>query len=203
MKKVISIIITCLLLQGCGAAVVSGLALAGFAAYDRNNLETRLGDQKIIYQGYANIRDNADEVPANTALYRDSHIVVTSFHGNVLIVGQVPSTEYKSTVTAVLKDTDDVQNVYNQLKIGKATAKSRQAKDSWVTTSVKSALVSTENIQSADFKVLTENGVVYLMGYVSTEQAKSATAVVRHVKGVKKVVTLFDYSDDNGVNHLA
>lgn len=203
MKKIFAIIFSCLLLQGCGAAVVSGIALAGFAAYDRNNIDARLQDQTIIYQAYSSIKDNAAEVPTSTAPYRDSHIVLTSFHGNVLVVGQVPTKEYRSTITSVINDTDDVLNVYNQLNVAKPTKKTVRAKDSWITTTVKSALVSDENVQSADVKVLTENGVVYLMGYVSAAQASGAADVARRVSGVKKVVTLFDYSEDTATQNIA
>ncbi len=203
MKKLLGILLSCLLLQGCGAAVVSGIALAGFAAYDRNNIDARLQDQTIIYQAYGSIKDNAAEVPTSTAPYRDSHIVLTAFHGNVLVVGQVPTKEYRNTITAVINDTDDVLNVYNQLNVAQPTKKSIQAKDSWTTTAVKSAFISDEEVQSADVKVLTENGVVYLMGYVSPAQADGATNAARRVKGVKKVVTLFDYTEDTTLQTTA
>ena len=108
-----AIIIASIGLQGCGVAVVSGIALAGYAAYDRKNIESRVQDKTIIYQAYANIKDNAEDIKANAAQYKNSHIVITSFHGNLLATGQVPTEEYKNTVTAILNDTQNAGNVYN------------------------------------------------------------------------------------------
>lgn len=199
MKKLIATLIACLALQGCGAAVVSGLALAGYTTYDHNNLETRIEDKTITYQAYANIRDNAEDVKANIASYEKSHIIVTSFYGNVLTVGQVPTEDYKNTVTAILQDTKNVIKVYNQLSVGPVTSLSTQTSDTWITTTVKAALLTDEHVPSANIKVITEDGVVYLMGYLRTQEATSATSTVRKINGVKKVVTLFDYSRDDTV----
>jgi osmotically-inducible protein OsmY len=44
-------------------------------------------------------------------------------------------------------------------------------------------------------KVVTENGVVYLMGIVSREQANQATRAAEGVSGVQRIVRLFQYTD--------
>jgi osmotically-inducible protein OsmY len=42
-------------------------------------------------------------------------------------------------------------------------------------------------------KVVTENGVVYLLGLVRQQEAKDAAQLARTTEGVKKVVTVFEY----------
>jgi len=42
-------------------------------------------------------------------------------------------------------------------------------------------------------KVVTERGVVYLMGLVTHDEGDAATAVVSQTSGVMKVVALFQY----------
>ncbi|MGI9323228.1 MAG: BON domain-containing protein, partial [Pseudomonadales bacterium] len=42
-------------------------------------------------------------------------------------------------------------------------------------------------------KVVTENGVVYLMGAMTQAEADAAAEVARKVRGVQKVVKAFEY----------
>jgi len=42
-------------------------------------------------------------------------------------------------------------------------------------------------------KVITENGVVYLMGLLTREQADNAVSVTSKVYGVQKIVKVFEY----------
>jgi osmotically-inducible protein OsmY len=44
-------------------------------------------------------------------------------------------------------------------------------------------------------KVVTENGVVYLMGILKRAEGESAGAAASTVGGVQKVVKLFEYKD--------
>ncbi len=44
-------------------------------------------------------------------------------------------------------------------------------------------------------KVVSENGVVYLLGMVNRQEAADATEVARTTGGVRKVVRAFEYMD--------
>ena len=67
--------------------------------------------------------------------------------------------------------------------------------DTYLSAKVKTALLSTDGIQANNVKVVSESGVVYLMGMASHAEADAATSVVRQVSGVEKVVRLFEYVD--------
>jgi osmotically-inducible protein OsmY len=43
--------------------------------------------------------------------------------------------------------------------------------------------------------VITENGIVYMLGLVSQAEASHATNLVQSVSGVQKVVKLFEYTN--------
>ena len=45
-------------------------------------------------------------------------------------------------------------------------------------------------------KVQTENGVVYLLGLITRQQAEDAVAVARNVYGVQKIVKVFEYLEE-------
>ena len=66
--------------------------------------------------------------------------------------------------------------------------------DSIITGKVKSAFVDSKTAFNS-VKVVTERGVVYLMGLVTKAEAEAATNIARTTAGVTKVVTLFEYID--------
>lgn len=51
------------------------------------------------------------------------------------------------------------------------------------------------DFQANHVKVLTENGVVYLLGQVDREEAQSAVKIAKSTDGVRKVVQVFEYVD--------
>ena len=60
--------------------------------------------------------------------------------------------------------------------------------DTWITTKVKTELATTEGVKSTKIDVETKNGVVALIGVLtSKESVDKAVAAAESVKGVKKV----------------
>ena len=62
-----------------------------------------------------------------------------------------------------------------------------------MTGNVKAALLKDENVNAAQVKVVTEGGVVYLMGLLRQDEADRATEVARRVAGVQRVVKVMEY----------
>jgi osmotically-inducible protein OsmY len=60
------------------------------------------------------------------------------------------------------------------------------------TARVKSGLLQTRDLASNAFKVVTERGVVYLMGRVTAQEAMIATEVAATTQGVVKVVRVLE-----------
>jgi osmotically-inducible protein OsmY len=71
----------------------------------------------------------------------------------------------------------------------------QRSKDTWITTKVKANMLAEKNLNSGQIKVVTEDGAVYLMGIVTKHQSRVASDVARRVTGVKRVVTLFEYTE--------
>ena len=65
--------------------------------------------------------------------------------------------------------------------------------DSWITSQVKSRLVLKTGLKANRVKVTTTRGSVFLMGIVTKEEAEKATSVAQVVRGVKRVVKVFEY----------
>ena len=169
------------LLQGC--ASVTGPVSED---YGKRTLGTVWDDQMIESRGSANIR-------AANAELGEAHLNVTSFNGMVLLTGQVPSEAVKQAAGAAVKDLRKVRTVHNELEIAGPTSMMARTNDAWLTTKVKTALFTGEDTETGRVKVVTENGIVYLMGLLSRTEADAAVETTRQVFGVQKIVKVFEY----------
>ena len=78
--------------------------------------------------------------------------------------------------------------VYDQIHIAPPISLGQVAKDTWITTKVKAKLLTSQQLVDADIKVITEDGEVFLFGYVTPEQGKNAAEIARHIEGVRRVI---------------
>ncbi|MDT9120834.1 BON domain-containing protein, partial [Escherichia coli] len=85
--------------------------------------------------------------------------------------------------------------VYNELQVQRPASLLARSNDSLLTTKIKSQMLADATVPSTRVKVVTENGIVYMLGLVTREEANAATRVVQSVSGVQKVVRLFEYTN--------
>ena len=123
----------------------------------------------------------------------DSRIIPLSFNGYVLLIGQVPDEDIRSRAEQVVRQTRGIRQLFNELQVGKTISVMEQLKDAWITSSIKLSMLFARNVPSSRIRVVTEAGVVYLMGLVTQEEARQATAVVQRSGGVQRVVKVFEY----------
>ena len=124
-----------------------------------------------------------------------SHINVNAFNGVVLVTGEVPNEAARELATSTLRKLHKVRQVFNELRIQGNSSFLGRTNDSWISSKVKTQLLAHKDIDSGRVKVITENGIVYLMGTVSRAQAKKIADVVSRIGGVQKVVRTFEYID--------
>ncbi len=178
-----------LLLTGCvGGVIVAGAATGVSVAYDRRTAGTVVEDQNIELKVASAIRKDPD-------LSKNAHISVVSYNNVVLLVGQVPSAALRARAAELARGVEKVRRVHNELTVGKPIDFSTRSADTWLTTKVKSALLGTEGLNAIHTKVITENGVVYLMGLVTHKEGDAVARRVQQVEGVKRVVKVFEYLD--------
>ena len=166
---------------GCFAVAATGIAVGAFAVSDRRTIGTQTEDQGI-------------EVKAMQHLSQLSgRISVTSFNRKVLLTGQVPDEATRREAGAIVGRIDQVRTVHNELLVGGAASMSTQATDTSLTAQVKTGLLDAADLQANTIKVVTEAGIVYLMGIVTRNEGQRAAQVASRVSGVKRVVTVFEY----------
>lgn len=187
MKRLIILISLSCALQGCIFVVGAAAGAAAVAVvYDHRTLENTLQDTQLANT----IADRIRKVPA---LYNESHIEVTAFNHVVLLTGETPDPKWREEAERIAKSLPEVTRVYNQLTIQGPTSSLTRTSDSWITTKIKSHLLTMEDLKSSSIKVVTENGVVFLMGIATKEQADIAIDIARQVSGVQKVIKIFQY----------
>jgi osmotically-inducible protein OsmY len=127
--------------------------------------------------------------------YHDAHIVVVSYNGYVLLAGQVNSESLKKQATAVTREVHGVRRIYNELELAAPSSGITRTSDTWVTAKVKSWLLGTSTIEGGRVKVVTENGVVYLLGLATQKEADRISSKAAAISGVQRVVRLFELVD--------
>lgn len=149
------------------------------------------------------IEDQAIERKANINLYRTlpespaSRIVVVSWNSQVLLAGQVPSAEARLRAEAITREIRRVVHVHNELAIANPVSLAARASDAWITGWVKTRLLFTPGVSARRVKVVTENGVIYLMGLLTREESDKAINAVRNTRGAQKIVKIFEYISPN------
>ncbi len=171
-------------LSGCFPLVVGGVAMGAAATADRRTLGAQTEDKSITVKAEVRLAKLGGD---------NGHINIASFNRKVLITGEVPDAATKATAEREVRAIEGVQSVANELEIAGPASYTSRSSDALVTTKVKASLVEMKTISAASFKVVTENGTVYLMGRVTQREGDVATDVTKSVAGVQKVVKLFEY----------
>lgn len=175
-------------LQGCAPVLVAGAATGASMANDRRTAGTVLEDQTIELKAVGAIQGDEE-------LSKSLHVSVTSFNNIVLVTGQAPTRDLRDRVLSQINSIDKVRRIHNEISIEEPTSLKTRSNDTWITTKVKSTLLGAKGIEAAHVKVITENGVVYLMGLVTHENGDTAAKTVQQVNGVQRVVKVFEYID--------
>ncbi len=182
-------------LAGCVAPLLMGGAFAGgiLAATDRRTSGAQIEDQGIELRAASRLSD---------ALGERVHINVTSYNRQVLMTGEVPNEKDKATAEQIIAKVDNVKSVVNELGVLGNTSLSARSSDTLITSRVKAALLDDKEVYGNAFKIVTERGVVYMMGRVTKREADYATNVVRGQSGVQKVVRVLETISEEELKQL-
>jgi osmotically-inducible protein OsmY len=164
---VLFLVIMATLLPGCATVIAPLSAKDVDRFHGKRTLGARVEDQAIEFKSNVKLR-------RSEAIGRNSRIVATSWNGQLLLVGQVPSEEVRQAAGKTVSTIRHVEHVHNELDISPRNAWLKRASDGWITCRVKSRLLFSPDVPGRRIKVTTENGVVYLMGLVDHSEAELA-----------------------------
>ena len=118
---------------------------------------------------------------------------VVSFNRQVLLMGLVASEADKAFVERVARAQPNAEKIYNYIQVAtSARGFGEVSNDSWVTSKVRTTLLGTKGVSSNHVKVVTYNGVTYVMGILTPEEQALVSNTVSTTAGVQQVVTLYE-----------
>ena len=179
----------CLSLSGCSSVLTSTRDNPIEDDRGTRTIGSKIDDSLIETKVSVNI------AKANPDLDKGSHIVVSSYNGVVLLAGQTPRADLKSLAEQTAGQVQRVKKVHNEIQVIQPSSILARNNDAWLTTKIKTQMLGDANVPGSRIKVITENGIVYLLGLVTQREANAATSVVQGVSGVQKIVKLFEYID--------
>ncbi len=185
-----SLVILCAALSMSGCA---GLFIAGAAT--TANIVTDTRTTKEIWQDN-NIEFEVAAIGNKAPFKGKARVVASSYNGTVVLMGQAPTQDLINEFENKAREVKGVKNIHNQIKQKEPLSVTQISNDSWITTKVKSALLTDSELNGVKVKVITEDSDVFLFGYVTPAQSERATEIARNISGVKQVVKGFQYGDE-------
>jgi len=173
-------------LQGCELAVLGAAGSAAFSiAEDRRTSGTQFDDERIESRAKSRVADRfGDKV----------HLTVTSFNHMALLTGEAPDQAAREEIGKIVLAVPSVRTVSNEIQIAEPSTRASRIGDEFITTKVKGRMFdNSSSVSPVHAKVVTEAGVVYLIGVVTEKEATDAVEIARTTGGVRKVVKIFEY----------
>ena len=187
-KLALIVLIPLILLQGCATAIITGAATGVSIVHDRRTTGAVIDDQGVEFKAALAIFNNKD-------IYEQSHINITSYNGIILITGETLTEQLKQQVYDLVRVIPKVRTIHNELIIAAPSSLPSRSSDAWITSKVKAKITSDRQIDPFYIKVVTEHGVVYLMGIVNQSESDRAVGIASNSAGVQRVVKMFEYSN--------
>ncbi len=192
MKNTLVFILIPIMLSACSALMTGGAEVTGLSVlHDRRTSKALLIDERIeINAGI--------ELNAHDDIRSKCHFNVTAYNGTVLVTGEAPTEKLRQKIISIIQTITGVKLIHNEIKVAPLSSFSTRAHDTLITAKVKSSLSNVKNLPGFDatrVKVITENGVVYLLGLVHKNEGLVATEIARRETGVKQVVKIFEIID--------
>src|SRR6185295_10505850 len=163
------------LLQGCPAIIGAGAVGAFTSLEDRRTTGTQIEDQGIESRAATRIAERFPE---------QAHVNIAVFNRAVLLTGEAWDEATRAEIGKIAAAVPNVRTVTNEVQVSGLSSATSRANDTTLTAKEFSPL---------HVKVVTESGVVYLLGLVTEAEGEAATELARTTSGVRKVVKVFDY----------
>ena len=174
-----------IVLGGCPAAIVAGLGAAGGTGYAANQERGAGGSVDDL-----KIKTNIQNAWLNTNPLMQRDLNVTVYEGRTLLTGMAPNPEFRAQAKEVASRVPGVKAVYDEIEVAPDESAWESAKDTWITSRVRTELTFNPDVRSVNYTIETANKSVYLIGSARSQaELDIATTVARTTPDVKRVVS--------------
>lgn len=189
-RTLLAAALTAVLLSGCVGAVLGGAAVGGASALDRRSTGTQADDNvmevRIKNTALSYLRQN------NQAEGFEPKLSVVGYNRHILLLGHVANESDRAFVEQVARSEQSVQEVYNYISVSpQKRTFANVSSDTWSTSKVRTTLLGIQGVIPSRVKIVTYDGVTYVMGILTPAEQAAVTERVSTTSGVKKVVTLY------------
>lgn len=186
-KMALLLISISLVLQGCmSAAIIGAAGVATKTGTDPRTIGTQLDDTTLELRIGSNLAQDEQ-------LKEQARVIAVVYHNSILLIGQTPSESLKQKAQEIAFNIAGSRQIYNEIRSGQPIGITTITKDSWITSMVRSKLLTSNQVPSGNVKVITENGEVFLLGLVTEQEANAAAKIASTISGVDRVTTVFSY----------
>ena len=185
LRVALAALLCALALPACAPVLVGAGAVGALSvSEDRRSSGAQVDDQSIEWRASSRISERFGS---------KAHVNVTSYNRAVLLTGEVPDERVRGEVEKLVREVPSVQGVTNELVVAEPTSLGSRTTDSYITSKIKTRFLDAAKFNALHVKVVTEAGVVYLLGLVTEKEADDAVEIARTTGGVRKVVRIFEY----------
>ncbi|MDP1613963.1 MAG: BON domain-containing protein [Sulfuritalea sp.] len=182
-RNLVALALSVPVLAGCFGAAAVGVGTGALMLTDRRNSETFISDQGMEIRAANRISEKHGE---------KVHVNITSYNRMLLLTGEVPTQAMKADVEKLASGVPNIKAITNELAIAGPASFGGRSNDSYITSKVKARFVDANKFAANHVKVVTEAGVVFLLGLVTQAEADAAVEITRTTGGVLKVVRVFE-----------
>jgi osmotically-inducible protein OsmY len=181
--------------SACAPLVIGGAAVASKVVIDRRTAGIQVEDEAIELRSESGLKK---------ILPKNSHIKVSSYNRMVLLTGEVNSDNDRALAERFVKSQDNVKSVINDLVIAPETTLTQRAKDQLISAEIKTRLIASKDIHASAVHIVTQNGVVYLMGRLTNAEADRVSNLVStsQISGIQKVVKVFEIISEEDLRRM-
>lgn len=179
-------------LSGCAPILIGGAAVTSATVITDRRTTGSIVDDEVLEK---RVRYEIGEAIG----HEKHHVVVTSYEGKVLLTGEVLTAADRQKAQDTAVKSVGVHSVINELAVMTPATVGAVLSDSMLATKVRSSIIGTKKISLNQMKVDVQRGIVYLMGIVTIDEARTATKVAAGVSGVQQVVTCFTIESEAAI----
>ncbi len=185
------VLIFLFLLSACQmwGSVLSGISEVGTILFDDRSLADDTNDAVMLGQIKKNL------ISENVAYGID--VMVCVFEGNVLLTGTIPSVTDVQKILEIIFRVNGVKKVYNHIRMMPPMDVAEVTNDTMIYNSLMTQLRLVQGIDSANYKITVDGGIVYIMGIAQNQnELNMVLNIIYRTKGVRKNISYVRIKND-------